>query len=473
MIAKECMKAMGVLGLTTLPAIYLYKQSLVQTKKERSVGHTTSRSSVKDYDDYDEHTLVIHNEDPHWDHVLRYLYHQNSPRIKEFTYEEMKPYTYTDWNRRGVSKRDQSGGMKILKPTECAFAFVHEFEDTDYQIEVDITSMRDVKGDRIKILQSAGHSPSYEVILQRLTLKSSNERVLTNYVDEAKEFVEDELKNAKVTGNDTMDIYYWKKDYWVLLSKIPKRRKDTIYLKKGQKETISDTVQDFFSEETRNVYLEFGIPYKSVCLIHGPPGTGKTSTIKSIASELDCDLYVIPISKDMLDTHLIEAFTNIDDDQAGKERVIVIEDVDTMFDERKEGDNLNGITLQGFLNCLDGFTCVDGTMMFITANKPEVLDSAILRSCRIDHKFKLGYADKYQTEQMFTRFFPDQTDDFSTFYQSISHKDYTTAMLQEFFFYNRKCEKIVEKISEFTEIVTQNDPKHFEVLENGSKHCYM
>ena len=65
--------------------------------------------------------------------------------------------------------------------------------------------------------------------------------------------------------------------------------------------------------------------------------------------------------------------------------------------------NENGITLQGFLNCLDGFTCVEGTMLFLTANKPEVLDYAFIRSCRIDHKIELDYADKYQTKNMFLK----------------------------------------------------------------------
>ena len=48
-------------------------------------------------------------------------------------------------------------------------------------------------------------------------------------------------------------------------------------------------------------------------MIYGPPGSGKTSTIKGIASVLDCDIYILPISKDMLDHDLVGAFTHINE----------------------------------------------------------------------------------------------------------------------------------------------------------------
>ena len=65
---------------------------------------------------------------------------------------------------------------------------------------------------------------------------------------------------------------------------------------------------------------------------------------------------------------------------------------------------------------MDGFTCVEGTMLFVTANKPEVLDFALIRSCRIDYKLELGYADEYQTKQMYEKFLPNQMEKFEGFY---------------------------------------------------------
>ena len=51
--------------------------------------------------------------------------------------------------------------------------------------------------------------------------------------------------------------------------------------------------------------------------------------IKALASELDCDLYILPIQKDMLDTNLVDAFSYISDNEE-KERIIVIEDIDSL-----------------------------------------------------------------------------------------------------------------------------------------------
>ena len=44
---------------------------------------------------------------------------------------------------------------------------------------------------------------------------------------------------------------------------------------------------------------------------------------------------------------------------------------------------------------------------------------------------------------------------------------YTTAMLQEFLFYNRKCENILELMDEFQTLIDKNDPKN---LERDSEH---
>ena len=62
-------------------------------------------------------------------------------------------------------------------------------------------------------------------------------------------------------------------------------------------------------------------------------------------------------------------------------------------------------------------------MLFLTANKPEVLDYAMIRSCRIDNKIKLDYADEYQTKMMFETFLPDQKDKFKELLENLKEND--------------------------------------------------
>ena len=412
----------------------------------------------------DKYSLNLYSNDNYFDDIIHYIYNRFSDKINDLIYNEEKIYTYNDWKYRRDNKEHSK--MKIIIPHECDFDFIYN----DHKIYINLSIIKDNNNNIIKLLESSDCS-TYETIFKKLTIKSDTKDILIDLIDEAKTSIKKQYDKYKTKTKETIRIFYYKKDYWSLLSKSPKRPIDTIYLVKDQKENMIKEIQSFFSEDMRNTYLSFGIPYKSVWMIHGPPGSGKTTTIKALASELDCDLFILPIMKDMLDTDFVSAFSYINDQESNK-RIIVIEDVDTFFDDRKEGDKNNGITLQGFLNCLDGFTCMEGTVLFLTANKPEVLDYAFIRSCRIDHKIELDYADKYQTKNMFQKFLPDQCDRFKDFYSLIQHKQYTTAVLQEFLFYNRKCENILELLDKFNEIYEKNEPKNFEILKEENKNFY-
>jgi len=413
---------------------------------------------------FSKQKMIIYNNWVFHDEVLRYICVKYDDQINSFNYSVEKIYHFNEWRFR---RKEKPVDLKVNMPNECNITIYHQ----GLPIHIKYITVKDDKNVPYKLLSSQDCS-SEEDIVTKLELKGQSKELLTSFVDEANKWCEEEKIKIKSCNKETMNIYYFKKDYWTLLSKSPKRPSSTVYLKEGLKDNIMNNVSKFFSQETRDIYLSFGIPYKSVQLVHGPPGTGKTSLIKSIASDLDCDLYILPISKDMLDTNLVDAFSYISDNEE-KERIIVIEDIDTLFDgERKKDDNSNGITLQAFLNCLDGFTCVEGTMLFLTANKPEVLDFAMIRSCRIDNKISLDYADKYQTKCMFETFLPEQKDNFKDFYKEVSHKKFTTAMLQEFLFYNRECENILELLDEFIHIIDKNDPKNFEVIKEENKNFY-
>jgi DNA polymerase III delta prime subunit len=439
---------------------------------------TIGVSSLYFYKKYVEHaqksiqcnlqTLSLYNYQEKFEDVSNYIYDKYQGQIQDFHYTEETIYSFTEWRNR---RKEKPKKMRNLCPQQCSISVEHEYKGNEYPIQIHMGLLKDDEGNGIKVMREGCHS-SEEIFVTELTLRAESKDILVDFVDKGVKHMKDKKKECQDSGKDTMCIYYYRSEFWTLLSKTPKRSSDTIYLKKGVKDTMMNKVKDFFSEDTRDIYVKYGIPYKSVCLIHGPPGTGKTSLIKSISSELDCDLYVLPITKTMLDTNFIDAFTYIND-TSDKNRIIVIEDIDTMFEERKVGDKDNGITMQGFLNCMDGFTCMEGTMLFLTANKPEVLDNAMIRSCRIDHKLELGYADKYQTQQMFEVFLPDQTDKFPEFYKFIEHKEYTTAMLQEFLFYNRAEPDILEVKEKINGIMDKNSTKYFEVVKEETHNCYM
>tara|TARA_B100000575_G_scaffold292587_1_gene301421 strand:- start:1826 stop:3226 length:1401 start_codon:yes stop_codon:yes gene_type:complete len=449
---------------------YLYYTTIL-TKVNTYLNFDRNRQIIKDKKvkiQDNKSQLVVYSYEKYFNDIIQYIYKNYPDKIKNVSYDEEKIYTYNDWKYR--RKNQEHTKVKILTPNECNFEFQYKYLEKEYKIKVELEVVKDHHQNPLKIMETHDCCSSEE-ILRKLIIESDNNDILVSLIDTAKEDIKKEMQKYKKSSKETMRIYYYKKDFWCLLAKSPKRTSDTIYLPKNKKEELIEKVEDFFSEDTRDIYLSFGIPYKCVYMIHGPPGSGKTSVIKSLASILDCDIFVLPITKDMVDSDFVSAFAYIND-QESNDRIIVIEDIDTLFEERKDGDTKNGITLQAFLNCLDGFTCIEGTMLFITANKPEVLDYAFIRSCRIDHKIELGYADKYQSRCMFEKIIPTQKKRFDEFYSLIKHKEYTTAALQEFLFYNRNCENILDLINDFNDIVDKNDPKNFEILKEVNKNFY-
>jgi len=393
-------------------------------------------------------------------HVLHYLFTKYKDKVKTFEYlaeSTVQPYEYV--------RRNDRTSIKLCNPTDCSFDFEYEGSTIVFSLE---TFVKENTPEKILVPGPGCHSSSEEAILKKLTLKGDNHDILIQFVDSAKEYCEGQIKLSKKSTNKTIKVNMWRKEYWNLLFKSPKRPIETLYLKQGQKEQILKDIDEFYNPETRADYLSHGIPYKSVFMFHGPPGTGKTSTINTIASHFDCDIYVIPISKELTDYGLIDAIGYLEEKEE-KKRIIVIEDIDSIFTNRKKGDDDNGITLQGLLNCFDGFSCVEGTLLFITANKPQVIDNALFRSCRVDHKYEMGYADEYQTKCIFERMAPDNDKpNFDKFYKLIKNREYTTAMLQEFLFFNRHKDTVFNIVEQFYEIIDNNKSDCFENKSEGN-----
>ena len=416
--------------------------------------------------------LILHTNDEFYDYVLHYMCSNEeiSKKINDFTYvseTNLKPFEYVPRYRRDELSKQRK--IKICSFEDTEFSF--DFEDKEIFIKLETYKT----GENPMVISMVTENccgTNENVIFKKLTLTSETKDILIDFVDIAKNFCEDQIKECKKSSNKTVKVFYWRKDYWNLLYNSPKRPIETLYLKEGQKEKLLEKVEDFYSETTRSEYISFGIPYKSVFLLYGVPGSGKTSTINTIASHFDCDIYTIPISKELTDYMLIDAIASCEEKE-DKKRIIVIEDIDTIFTNRKTGDDLNNISLQGLLNCFDGFSCAEGTLLFITANNPEIFDTALLRPCRIDYRFELDYADKFQTQNVFEMVLPEQKDNFLKFYKLIQSKKYTTAMLQEFLFFNRKNDNILDKMSEFYEIIEKNDPTNYREKEKEKENIYM
>jgi chaperone BCS1 len=81
---------------------------------------------------------------------------------------------------------------------------------------------------------------------------------------------------------------------WNNVKRKNRRPLSSIVLEDGVVEAIVQDARDFIDSE--GWYLQAGIPHRRGYLLHGPPGTGKSSTIYALAGELGVEIYSISLA---------------------------------------------------------------------------------------------------------------------------------------------------------------------------------
>tara|TARA_Y100001978_G_scaffold56252_1_gene50566 strand:+ start:23 stop:1780 length:1758 start_codon:yes stop_codon:yes gene_type:complete len=139
---------------------------------------------------------------------------------------------------------------------------------------------------------------------------------------------------------------------------------------------------------------------KGVLLV-GPPGTGKTLLAKAIAGESDVPFLSISASE------FVELFVGVgasrvrDLFEKAREKspcIIFIDEIDSIG--RQRGSGIGGgndereQTLNQLLTQLDGFNENSGVIVLAATNRPDILDSALLRPGRFDRRIEVLLPDK-------------------------------------------------------------------------------
>ena len=241
----------------------------------------------------------------------------------------------------------------------------------------------------------------------------------------------------------------------------PKRSLDSVFLPKKQKEDIINELTDFFDAKTIKRYAELGIIHKKIMMFAGKPGTGKSSLITALASHFDYNIAIVSFTPKMTDVSLMRALRAFDHDHDKddeKKVLFVFEDMDCIFKERKSNDeSRNMVTFSGILNAFDGISTSENMWCIMTTNYLCNLDSALIRSSRVDKIILFDYAVKEQITAIFRAHTVGDDKQADEFYAEVQELNInvTTSLLQQYLL--KYLDKPLEAIANLSEMKKMYD----------------
>ena len=172
------------------------------------------------------------------------------------------------------------------------------------------------------------------------------------------------------------------------------------------KEEVEEVVE-FLKYPKKFTKLGGKLP-KGVLLV-GPPGTGKTLLAKAVAGEAGVPFFSLSGSD------FVEMFVGVgaarvrDLFKQAKEKapcIIFIDEIDAIGRSRGKGAVMGGNderenTLNQLLVEMDGFNTDKGVIIVAATNRPDVLDSALLRPGRFDRQIMVDRPDRRERAAIF------------------------------------------------------------------------
>ncbi|MFB9992926.1 ATP-dependent zinc metalloprotease FtsH [Deinococcus oregonensis] len=140
-------------------------------------------------------------------------------------------------------------------------------------------------------------------------------------------------------------------------------------------------------------YHQIGAEIPKGVLLVGPPGTGKTLLARAIAGEADVPFFSVSASEFMemfVGVGASRVRTLFEDARKSAPAIMFIDEIDSIG--RKRGAGIGGghdereQTLNQILSEMDGFDKTSNVIVLGATNRPDVLDSALLRPGRFDRQ---------------------------------------------------------------------------------------
>ncbi|EJD05988.1 P-loop containing nucleoside triphosphate hydrolase protein [Fomitiporia mediterranea MF3/22] len=294
------------------------------------------------------------------------------------------------------------------------------------------------RGHWLRVRRSRNKDSDLEVLSVSVVARNNN--ILKQLVLQAKrEYEAEAVHRIQIYFADVHGSWRW-------TDSRHKRPMESIVLEPGVKEMLLADTRDFLKSE--KWYADRGIPFRRGYLLHGVPGSGKSSLIHAIAGALMLDIYVVSLSSSWMNDSTLTTLMG----RVPARCIVLLEDLDAAFtrstsrdatstgapgskkrggsnssdnkDDSDDDDNedengkskkkkkddslseINTLSLSGLLNALDGVAASEGRILFATTNHLERLDPALSRPGRMDVWIEFKNASPWQAEALFRNFFP-------------------------------------------------------------------
>lgn len=198
------------------------------------------------------------------------------------------------------------------------------------------------------------------------------------------------VNKAKVRGTY---VYAYLSGSWLKVAPMRSKSIDSVITQDDVLPKMIETIDVW--RESRSEYDARGLDYRLNFLLHGLPGTGKTSIAKALSNHYQMDVYSLDLS-----TLYSSSITRIFSDMGPKRGfILLIEDFDlnSAVSKRKEGEAVadsgnpqqRKMNLSHILNLLDGVIPLDNIITIMTTNHLSKIDPAVYRKGRVDFLYEI------------------------------------------------------------------------------------
>ncbi|CAN1758258.1 AAA-ATPase At5g17760 [Linum perenne] len=230
-------------------------------------------------------------------------------------------------------------------------------------------------------------------------LKEKKDLIINDYIPYVLEKARQMNGENRVLKLHTLDKYTHSVKEWVSVKMEHPASFETLAMEPALKDAIIRDLDQF--RNRREFYRQVGRAWKRGYLLHGPPGTGKSTMVAAMANYLKFDVYDLQLTSIKTDADLRRILM-----ATGDKSILVIEDIDCSCDlpdrNKVKLKSQPQITLSGLLNFIDGLwsSCGDERIIVFTTNHKEKLDPALLRPGRMDMHIHMSYCSNEGFKQL-------------------------------------------------------------------------